>query len=194
MRAIPANALVNMAVMLGMAARDSAGKIMALYFPIILFVIGGFEHCVANSKQKLISVVTETNPTFPYPVFFLPIGLMYGAPTTIGRLWFNQSAALLGNFIGGAIVIGVSEHFMNHWVSFLPDRLGGGYLLEEGTLAAHDVESTRRAQDFSSHEEAAKGKIEMRRRLSISRSQSRTVSRQGTKINEADFSSGSSAV
>ena len=129
-----------------------------------------------------------------HQVFFLSIGLMYGAPVSIGRLWFNQSAAALGNLVGGAIVIAASEHIMNHWISVLPERLGGGYLLEDGTLAAHDVESTRRAQDFMTREEAAKGKMEMRRRLSISRTQSRTISRQGTKINEADFSSGSSAV
>ena len=117
---------------------------------------------------------------------------MYGAPTTIGRLWFNQSAALLGNLVGGALFIATSEHIMNHWtVSILPERIGGGgYLLEDGTLAAHDVESTRRAQDFSSREEAAKGKMEMRRRLSMTRS----MSRQNTKIGEGEFSSGSSAV
>lgn len=50
LRAIPANTLVCMAVMLGFAARDSAGKIMAMWFPVVLFVIPGFEHAVANSK------------------------------------------------------------------------------------------------------------------------------------------------
>ena len=49
LKAIPANALVCMAVVLGMAARDSAGKILALLFPVVLFVVSGFEHCVANS-------------------------------------------------------------------------------------------------------------------------------------------------
>jgi len=149
LKAIPANTLVCMSVVLGMAARDSAGKIMALYFPVILFVVSGFEHCVAN-------------------MFFVSVGLMYGAPTTIGRLWFNQSAAALGNAVGGSIVIATTMHLMNHWQSILPARYGGGLTKEEGTLAAHDVESTRRAQDFATHEEAAEGKREMKRRLSMS--------------------------
>lgn len=49
LKGIPANTLVCMAVVLGMAARDSAGKILALLFPVTLFVVSGFEHCVANS-------------------------------------------------------------------------------------------------------------------------------------------------
>lgn len=75
-------------------------------------------------------------------VFFTSLGLMYGAPSTIRRQWFNQSAAIPGNFIGGAIVIGLAEHLMNHWQSpFFHSPEGAG------TLAAHDVESTRRARD-----------------------------------------------
>lgn len=101
-------------------------------------------------------------------MFFISTGLMYGAPSTIGRLWFNQSAALLGNLIGGAFVVALSMHLMNHWVSVLPDALGGGKPLEAGTVAAHDVESTRRAQDFASHDEAAAHKVQLRRSLSMS--------------------------
>ncbi|CAE6500549.1 unnamed protein product [Rhizoctonia solani] len=123
LKAIPANAMVCMAVMLGLASRDSAGKIMALWFPVVMFVLCGFEHCVAN-------------------MFFTSLGLMYGAPSTIRRQWFNQSAAIPGNLIGGAIVIGLAEHLMNHWRSPIFRTKEG-----TGTLAAHDVESTRRARD-----------------------------------------------
>jgi len=49
LRAIPANIMVCMALMLGIAARGAAGKIMALWFPVVMFVLSGFEHCVANS-------------------------------------------------------------------------------------------------------------------------------------------------
>ncbi|KAG8689753.1 hypothetical protein FRC11_000800 [Ceratobasidium sp. 423] len=123
LKAIPANAMVCMAVVLGLASRDSAGKIMALWFPVVMFVLCGFEHCVAN-------------------MFFTSLGLMYGAPSTIRRQWFNQSAAIPGNLIGGAIVIGLAEHLMNHWRSPIFRTKEG-----TGTLAAHDVESTRRARD-----------------------------------------------
>jgi formate/nitrite transporter FocA (FNT family) len=58
LKAIPANAMVCMAVMLGLASRDSAGKIMALWFPVVMFVLCGFEHCVANSEctQFLLNI------------------------------------------------------------------------------------------------------------------------------------------
>ncbi|KAG8748681.1 hypothetical protein FRC10_000072 [Ceratobasidium sp. 414] len=117
LKAIPANAMVCMATMMGMASRDSAGKIMALWFPVVMFVLCGYEHCVANR-------------------------LMYGAPSTIRRQWFNQSAVIPGNMVGGAIVVGLAEHLMNHWHSPFFHADDGA-----GTLASHDVESTRRARD-----------------------------------------------
>jgi hypothetical protein len=74
-------------------------------------------------------------------VFFGSLGLMYGAPSTIGRLWFNQSAAALGNILGGVIFTGLAAHVMNHWKSpfFSSDH--------EGTLLGHDLESTKRARE-----------------------------------------------
>ncbi|RVX71437.1 hypothetical protein B0A52_05009 [Exophiala mesophila] len=126
-RGIGANIMVCMAMTLGIAARGAAGKIIALWFPVVMFVICGFEHCVAN-------------------MFFTSLGLMYGAgPSTIGRQWYNQSAAALGNIIGGAIFMGLCEHVMNHWKSPIFRSRGAG----TGTLTGHEVESTRRAQDNS---------------------------------------------
>lgn len=148
LRAIPANILVCMAVMLGFAARDSAGKIMALWFPVVMFVIPGFEHAIAN-------------------MFLISNGLLYGSPITVGWMFFNQSAALLGNFIGGAIVMGTSEHAMNHWNSPIPFEQGHA----AGTLAAGDVESTRKAKEDRSSEE----KQLMKDRVRV-RSRSRSVS------------------
>lgn len=105
---------------------------------------------------------------------------MYGAPTTIGRLWFNQSAAALGNFVGGAFLIAGTAHAMNHWVSifsFLPARWSapalGGLGVEAGTFAAHDVESTHRARDFATHAEADEHRQELKRHISLSMSQAR---------------------
>lgn len=54
LRAIPANIMVCMALMLGLAARGAAGKIIALWFPVVMFVLSGYEHCVANSKPFLL--------------------------------------------------------------------------------------------------------------------------------------------
>lgn len=66
---------------------------------------------------------------------------MYGAPSTIGRLWYNQSAAVLGNIVGGAIFIGLAAHLMNHWKTPFTSHD------KEGTLLGHDAEATKRAVD-----------------------------------------------
>jgi hypothetical protein len=62
---------------------------------------------------------------------------MYGAPSTIGRLWYCQSAAVCGNLIGGTLFIGMVAHLANHWRSPIFTTRG------PGTGLAHDVESTR---------------------------------------------------
>ena len=46
------NILVCMAVLMATAAKDIAGKVWAIFFPIAAFVIGGWEHCVANMWQR----------------------------------------------------------------------------------------------------------------------------------------------
>ncbi|ELU40539.1 formate/nitrite transporter domain-containing protein [Rhizoctonia solani AG-1 IA] len=97
LRAIGANTMVCVAIAMFNACTDSAGKILVLWFPVITFVISGFEH-----------------------LFFLSTGLLYGAPSTVGKLWFNQSAAICGNFIGGAVVVGLGMHLINSWKSPVP--------------------------------------------------------------------------
>jgi formate/nitrite transporter len=47
-RAIGANWLVCLAVMMAIAAKDIGGKVFAIFFPIMAFVTSGFEHSVAN--------------------------------------------------------------------------------------------------------------------------------------------------
>jgi formate/nitrite transporter FocA (FNT family) len=112
--------MVCMAVLLYNVCTDSAGKIMAIWFPVVVFVISGYEHCVANSELELANLLFLLANLVLHVVFFLSVGLLYGAPSTIGQLWFNQSAALCGNVVGGAVVIGMTLHLMNNWISPIP--------------------------------------------------------------------------
>lgn len=130
--------MVCMAYMLGIAARGASGKIIALWFPVVMFVVAGFEHCVANSEFACCLMFFKLTLT---TVFFTSLSLMYGAESSIGRLWYNQSAAVCGNVVGGTIFIGLTAHLMNHWKSPISGSRAAG------TLMAHDVESTRRARD-----------------------------------------------
>lgn len=86
LRAIMCNILVVLGVWMATAGQDIVSKIFACWFPIMLFVLCGFEHSVAN-------------------MFFIPMGMMLGAKVTMGSLITNLVVVTLGNIVGGAIVI-----------------------------------------------------------------------------------------
>ena len=80
------NMIVVLAVWMATAAQDIISKIFSCWFPIVLFVLCGFEHSVAN-------------------MFFIPMGMLLGANVTIGQLITNLIVVTIGNIIGGAILI-----------------------------------------------------------------------------------------
>lgn len=87
LRGILCNMLVVLAVWMATGARDVIGKIFACWFPIMLFVLSGFEHSVAN-------------------MYFIPLGMFLGAPLTWGQIWVNNLIPVtIGNLIGGAVVV-----------------------------------------------------------------------------------------
>lgn len=86
LRGILCNVLVVLAVWLATAGQDIVSKIFACWFPIMLFVLCGFEHSIAN-------------------MFFIPMGMALGASVTIGQLITNLIFVTLGNIVGGAIII-----------------------------------------------------------------------------------------
>lgn len=95
-KGIMCNIMVCLAVWIGFSARTVADKVLGILLPISFFVAAGFEHCVAN-------------------MFFLPTGLLmktmgFGASVAnvgaldLGAIFYNISAATIGNIIGGAVV------------------------------------------------------------------------------------------
>lgn len=86
LRAILCNIVVVLAVWMATAAQDIVSKIFACWFPIMLFVLCGFEHSVAN-------------------MFFMPMGMVLGANVTMTHLLINLVVVTLGNIVGGAIII-----------------------------------------------------------------------------------------
>ena len=87
--------LCNFLVWMSFGPKTVEGKILAVFFPIMAFVISGFEHSVAN-------------------MFYLPAGLLtaarYGleAPgLTLGNaLLHNLLPVTVGNLIGGVVLAG----------------------------------------------------------------------------------------
>ncbi len=101
LRGILCNVLVCVAVWVAAAATSVPGKIVALYLPIVVFVLGGFEHCVAN-------------------MFYIPVGILaageYGIVSD-GLTWFNFAVTnlipvTLGNIVGGAFIVGLGYWFV----------------------------------------------------------------------------------
>ena len=74
-----------------------------MWFPIMMFAICGFEHAIANMA-------------------FIPLGLMVGADKTVDyRVWLYQNLILviLGNIVGGGLIVGGAEYFLFDWTKVL---------------------------------------------------------------------------
>jgi len=88
LKGIGANWLVCLAVWLGLSAKQTSGKILGLWWPVMAFVAFGFEHSIAN-------------------MFFIPLAIFEGANVTWSMFVFdNLIAATLGNIVGGAFFVG----------------------------------------------------------------------------------------
>ena len=87
LRAVGCNWLVCLAVWMALGAEDIAGKILAIFFPIMAFVAMGFDHVVAN-------------------MFFLPVAIFAGVD---GITWWtavhNWIFAFLGNLVGASVFV-----------------------------------------------------------------------------------------
>ena len=108
-RGIGCNWLVCLAVWMALAARQTIGKIFAIFFPIMAFVAIGFEHSVAN-------------------MYFIPAGILLMNETVINNLvgidlgmlgwanflWRNLLPVTIGNIIGGGVFVG-----MSYWGAYL---------------------------------------------------------------------------
>ena len=88
------NWLVCLAVWMALGTKDTTGKILAVFFPIWLFVASGFEHSIAN-------------------MYYIPIGLLAAQSPWVGTealTWENFYVSnlipvTLGNIIGGGVLV-----------------------------------------------------------------------------------------
>lgn len=86
-RGILCNILVVLGIWFSHAAQDVVSKIWGIWFPIMLFVLAGFEHSVAN-------------------MFFLPLARFSGLGVSWASIWFqNIIPVTIGNIISGGIIV-----------------------------------------------------------------------------------------
>ncbi len=94
-----ANIVVNIAVLMNLRMKDDAGKIFATLFIIFIFAFLGYEHVIAN-----------------FPAFTLGYFASHGTleAMTVENVWHNIFFALIGNYLGGGLIIGLVYAWLNN--------------------------------------------------------------------------------
>ena len=102
------NVLVCLAIFMAATAKDVAGKCIAIFFPIFVFVISGFEHCVANMYYIPAGIFAARNPLYAAKATEL-----YGITAeqlsglNFGTMFSNLIPVTIGNIIGGMVFVGL---------------------------------------------------------------------------------------
>lgn len=109
-RGIMCNFLVCIAVWISFAAKDVVGKIIGLFFPIMMFVICGFEHSVANMYYICAGIFANGIDT--YHEAAMAAGIDSSVLTTGNFLAGNLLPVTIGNIIGGAVCVGCVYWFV----------------------------------------------------------------------------------
>ncbi|QSX05636.1 formate/nitrite transporter family protein [Sedimentibacter sp. zth1] len=107
---IMANWLVCLAVWLAYGAKNMAGKILGMFFPIWLFVTSGFEHSIANMYYIPAGIWAKSNVDW--------VAASHLSPEKLANLNWNTFIinnlvpVTLGNIIGGGIFVGFIYWFI----------------------------------------------------------------------------------
>ena len=102
------NILVCLAVLMATSAKDIAGKVWAIFFPICAFVVGGFEHCVANMYYIPAGILAAINPDYVAKAQEV-YGLTNAQIESLNVVNSLHSflPVTLGNVIGGMLMVGL---------------------------------------------------------------------------------------
>jgi formate transporter len=90
-RGILCNALVCLAIWMSYAGRSVIDKAVAIVFPIAAFVAAGFEHSIANLYYFAMALLLEPQAAVPL----------------LGGMLRNIVAVVIGNVIGGSVLVGL---------------------------------------------------------------------------------------
>lgn len=104
---IMCNWLVCLAVWMSTGAKDMVGKLMAIFFPIWLFITSGFEHSVANMYYIPAGIMAKANPAWAAEALKFGVTPEKLAHLNWGTFAFNNLLPVtLGNIIGGGLFVG----------------------------------------------------------------------------------------
>lgn len=95
---ILANVVVNTAVIATINMKEDGAKVLSMVFIVFIFAFLGYEHVIANFSSFSLA-------------FFASGGAVEGM--TVAATLTNLIVAFIGNFVGGAVVIGLTYVFLN---------------------------------------------------------------------------------
>lgn len=109
------NILVCAAVLMATCAKDITGKLLSIFFTIMLFVTAGFEHCVANMYYITAGILAKQNPEYVR----LAMESYSLSTEQLSQLnWVNYVVdnllpVTIGNILGGIVFFGVPMFLLN---------------------------------------------------------------------------------
>jgi formate/nitrite transporter len=94
-KAIFANYFINISVIVAMQVKESLPKIVVLLMGVTVFAYMGFEHVVANSALFILALFEQ--------------------PSAVSLLHVSKNffLSLLGNYVGGGLIIGLFYAYLN---------------------------------------------------------------------------------
>ncbi len=107
------NIMVCVAVWLSFGGKTLTDKMLAMILPVGMFVASGFEHSIANMFMipAGISIVNFAGPEFWQATGLDPAH--YADLTTLNFIVNNLIPVTIGNIIGGGVMIGLFNWYIN---------------------------------------------------------------------------------
>ena len=92
------NVLVCAGVMCSLCGKSLAGKAIGAFVPVSFFVIGGFEHCVANMYYIPAGLMAAGVPRYAQLAREAGVDL---TALSLGGMTVNLIPVTIGNIVGG---------------------------------------------------------------------------------------------
>ena len=111
LRGVLCNFLVCIAVWMSYAAKDIVGKVAAMYLPIMMFVLSGFEHSIANLYYIPAGLFAKGYSAYPNAASAVEPNIL--SKLTWGNMFTkNIIPVTLGNIVGGVCLVGLAYWFI----------------------------------------------------------------------------------
>ena len=124
------NWLVCLAVWIAVAAKETTGKILAIFFPIWLFVAAGFEHSIANMYFISVGLFAVQSPESIGESLKITTPEVLASLTLTNFFIANLLPVTLGNIVGGGVCVALPYGYI-----YRRQNTGGKrHMSEEGEI------------------------------------------------------------